>query len=472
MNAALPRLFVIGDSISIQYGPHLERLAAGHFAYDRKQDSAGAPRAASNLDTPTGANGGDSDMVLAYLRHRRAHNPIAADILLFNCGLHDIKTDPATGGIQVPLDRYEKNLRAILAEAAQMNLHPVWVRTTPVIDANHNRLSSTFHRFAKDVASYNAVADAVMAGAGVTVIDLHAFSEPLLPAGFADHVHYTDEVRRKQAAFIFDALRAAAPAPRPNLRFRLWDGPAPGVALDAGPEKEMPGNRISNITVPMLDVYLPAPGKATGAAIIVFSGGGYRQLAPGPRGSGAAFRFLPHGITVFSLKYRLTPPSAHVLRDALADAARAVRTVRARAGEWGVDPHRIAVIGLSAGANLALNLALNADSGDPASPDPIERQNSRPDFLGLCCTWPYNQEPDDFKITADAPPAYFVHARDDTTAPLGFAEAVSAAWQRAGAVTHLEIYATGGHSAFGMPNETATDWPGKFLRWMESLPVA
>lgn len=202
-----PRLFIIGDSISIQYGPYLEKLVEGTFIYDRKRDSAGAPKATSNLDVPTGANGGDSDMVLAYLRRRRVHDPIAADVLVLNCGLHDIKTDPVTGAIQVPLSRYEQNLRAIVEEARAMNLRLVWINTTPVIDEIHNTRSKAFHRFARDVAAINASAARIMSAAGVPVIDLHAFSAPLVPEGFMDHVHYTPDLCEKQAAFIAAEFR-------------------------------------------------------------------------------------------------------------------------------------------------------------------------------------------------------------------------------------------------------------------------
>jgi len=199
-------LFVIGDSISIQYGPYLEKLVANTFLYDRKQDDAGAPRAASNLDVPTGANGGDAGMVLAYLHHRRFHNPIPPGFLLVNCGLHDIKTHTATGNKQVPLARYKENLRAILNEARFMKLRFIWIRTTPIIDEHHNSRCNDFHRFACDVMAYNAAADAIMAGSGIDIIDLHTFTEKFLPAGFIDHVHFTEDVREKQAAFIFEKL--------------------------------------------------------------------------------------------------------------------------------------------------------------------------------------------------------------------------------------------------------------------------
>lgn len=204
----MPRLFVIGDSISIQYGDALERRLAGTFRYDRKRDDAGAPKALSNLDVPTGANGGDSAMVLAYLRHRRATAPIAADVLLLNCGLHDIKTDPTTRVRQVEPAAYEANLRAIVAEVAAMGLALVWVRTTPADENIHNPRQKEFWRFAADVAAYNAIADRVMGEAGAAILDLHTFSQAFLPAGFCDHVHYTEPVREEQARFLAEGLTA------------------------------------------------------------------------------------------------------------------------------------------------------------------------------------------------------------------------------------------------------------------------
>lgn len=208
---APPRVFVIGDSISIHYGPALERALAPRFAYDRLWAEPG--QATSNLDLPDGANGGDSRRVLAYLRWRQDHAPLPPGALLLNCGLHDIKRDPATRALQVPLEEYTANLRAILAVAAAMQQRVVWVRTTPVIDAVHNRKPGRFLRFAADVDAYNAAADAVMRTAGVPVVDLHAFSRALLPDGLIDHVHYTEPVREKQAAFLAEALRRIADVP-------------------------------------------------------------------------------------------------------------------------------------------------------------------------------------------------------------------------------------------------------------------
>ena len=176
------------------------------MAYDRKRSIDGKT-AESNLDIPQGANGGDSHCVLAYLRFRREKDPIRADILLLNCGLHDIKTDPATGSRQVTPEQYEANLRQIVEEAAAMGAQVAWLRTAPVIDEWHNS-RVPFHRSEADVETYNRIADRVMHEAGAHIIDFHAFCQTLLPEGLIDHVHYNEAARARQGQFIAEALRA------------------------------------------------------------------------------------------------------------------------------------------------------------------------------------------------------------------------------------------------------------------------
>jgi len=217
--AVSPPVFVVGDSISIHYGPFLETFLRHFATYDRKQDTPGGAKAEQNLDIPAGANGGDSRMVLAYLRARRLSDPIRADVLVLNCGLHDLRRDPVTSALQVPLDAYGRNLKAILDEARAANLSPVWIRTSPVIDAIHNEREPAkgFVRHAADVADYNRVADQIMAAAGIPVVDLHAFLTHFIPAGFADHVHYTPEISEKAAAFLAGALASLLPSLRRPL---------------------------------------------------------------------------------------------------------------------------------------------------------------------------------------------------------------------------------------------------------------
>lgn len=205
---SLTSLFVLGDSISIQYGPDLERFVSGEFSYSRKNPPPNAD-VADTINSATslhGPNGGDSSMVLEYLRYRRAEDPIPEGILLLNCGLHDIKMPPDTGKLQVGPEDYEQNLRLILAEANMMKLRTVWVKTTPVLDDIHNSRSSSFHRFARDVERYNTIADRVMTSANIPILDLHGFTARFLPEGYCDHVHFTPHLRQLQAAFLAGAL--------------------------------------------------------------------------------------------------------------------------------------------------------------------------------------------------------------------------------------------------------------------------
>ncbi|HPJ22564.1 MAG TPA: SGNH/GDSL hydrolase family protein, partial [Clostridia bacterium] len=103
-------IFVIGDSISLHYGPYLEKNVEGKFLYDRKRGIDGT---LDDLNGPLGANGGDSRHVLKYLREQHARK-VSYDILLLNCGLHDIKVNDEDGDNQVEADEYAGNLKAIL----------------------------------------------------------------------------------------------------------------------------------------------------------------------------------------------------------------------------------------------------------------------------------------------------------------------------------------------------------------------
>ncbi|SDJ78569.1 SGNH/GDSL hydrolase family protein [Paenibacillus naphthalenovorans] len=198
------QIYVIGDSISIQYGPYLEELLVPEFGYDRKR---GTEQALRDLNVPVGANGGDSGMVLAYLQEQREQQ-VRYDVLLLNCGLHDMKTDPASGSKQIPLEQYRANMRRIADIALSMANQVFWLRTTPLIDEVHNRLNTSFHRFHRDVIDYNAAADAIMEQQRIPLLDLYAFTLALGPDVYCDHVHFKDEVRKQQAEFIARELRS------------------------------------------------------------------------------------------------------------------------------------------------------------------------------------------------------------------------------------------------------------------------
>ena len=189
-------LFVLGDSISMHYGPFLETFVAGQFTCIRKGEKNAEP---GDLNLGNDINGGDSTLVLEYLNARVARG-FKPDLLLLNCGLHDIKTDPARGAKRVLIGQYEKNLREISRILQTSDIPVVWIRTTHVDETLHNRLIDAFWRYDHDVVLYNAVADAVFSG--TPIIDLYGFTKALGGNPFCDHVHFTEEVRRLQAAFI------------------------------------------------------------------------------------------------------------------------------------------------------------------------------------------------------------------------------------------------------------------------------
>jgi hypothetical protein len=146
-------------------------------------------------------------MVLDYLQTERDGH-VRYDILLVNCGLHDIKTHPYTGVKQIPLEQYRANLEKIARFAREMAQTFIWIRTTDAVEDIHNTEMSTIFRFHQDVLAYNAIADEVMRAHGVPLIDLYTFTRCFGISAFCDHVHYTDEVRALQAAYIAGYLEA------------------------------------------------------------------------------------------------------------------------------------------------------------------------------------------------------------------------------------------------------------------------
>ena len=201
-------LFVIGDSISIQYGRCLKNIVAGVFD-SRPPDEVNL--AAPDSESPVGVYAGDSSALVACIT-ARSDELASYDLLLLNAGLHDLRTNPQTRAKQVELAAYGPNLEAALQRTHEIGVQPIWVSTTPVDDDRHNTRTQEFHRFNADVLEYNRVAADVMATRDVPVIDLYAFVRNLGNDVYADAVHFTDRVQALQAAFIAGWLCASAPA--------------------------------------------------------------------------------------------------------------------------------------------------------------------------------------------------------------------------------------------------------------------
>src|SRR5437868_11026859 len=164
-------------------------------------------------------------------------------------------------------------------------------------------------------------------------------------------------------------LLAQTPQKMPKADL-LWPGGAPGAQ----------GNE--EIDQPTLTPYLSPAGHATGTALVVCPGGGYRNLAMDHEGDQVARWLNSLGVSAFVLKYRLGPKYHHPVE--LGDAQRAIRTVRHKAAEYRVSPDRVGIIGFSAGGHLASTAGTHFDAGDASAADPIDRMGSRPDFLVLC----------------------------------------------------------------------------------------
>lgn len=238
----------------------------------------------------------------------------------------------------------------------------------------------------------------------------------------------------------------------------------------------MGSRNIRNISRPALIPVLPDPAKATGTAVIVAPGGGFTALMIDNEGYAVARWLAERGIAAFVLKYRLnlTPADPAVYRQtliqqlsglandriksslatpafALQDAQDAVRTVRQRAGEWGVNPQRIGFIGFSAGALTTMSVGLTPD------------KDARPDFIG-----PIYGSMERQVVPADAPPMFAALAADDALFGKSDLGLISA-WREAKRPYELHIYERGGHG-FGMRQQGATSdlWIEQFLAWMQA----
>lgn len=256
------------------------------------------------------------------------------------------------------------------------------------------------------------------------------------------------------------------------LVMNLWKDKTPGQIEGAPPEWDDGTGRIRGTSEPGMLVYLPPEGKRNGVAIIACPGGGYEHLTKLVGADGMVETYVPQGVAIISLKYRLKPPSTDVAADALADGRRAVKLVRAHAREWGIDPHKVGMVGWSAGGNLLLNLISHPEAADDGkAADPVESQSSRPDFAGLMSPWPNALPITAYPIPTDAPPAFIGNAEDDHTAPVAFARAIGEAYKTAGAKVEMDIVPTGGHGAFEIGSGTAKDWPDKFTPWLKQVGI-
>jgi endo-1,4-beta-xylanase len=253
---------------------------------------------------------------------------------------------------------------------------------------------------------------------------------------------------------------------------RLWQNGAPGSEGVTAPEvfeksdnPKLP-TRFTVVHYPSIYVFLPPREKANGTAVVIAPGGGHSQLVIGKEGWDIADWLNRNGIAGFVLKYRLAraKDSHYTVPDhALADAARAMRIVRYRAKEFGVDPAKIGFMGFSAGGEVAAMMETRFDAGNDSAPDPIDRVSSRPDF-GVIVYPGY--KPGTIMVPKNAPPAFLVCADNDPSHVVTTAN-LYLDLQKQGISAEMHIYAAGAHG-FGMKpsNLPVASWPDRLKEWM------
>lgn len=258
----------------------------------------------------------------------------------------------------------------------------------------------------------------------------------------------------------------------------LWPAGAPGATGDAPADK------------PQLIAYLPDKELATGAAIMICPGGGYGHLAMDHEGDQIGQWLNSIGVAGFICDYRHRG-KGYGYPAPLDDAQRAIRTLRARAGEWGIDPQRIGILGFSAGGHLASSAATHFDDGDSASADPIQRVSCRPDFAVLCYSVIAFNEPfthygsqynllgkdadaqlvtkfsNEKQVTAQTPPTFLWSTNEDTAVPPENSVQFYLALRRAGVPAELHVFEHGRHGlglARDIPGTSL--WPTLCEQWL------
>jgi acetyl esterase/lipase len=271
-------------------------------------------------------------------------------------------------------------------------------------------------------------------------------------------------------------MHPAAAAPE---RIPLWPAGAPEAKGQTDNDQ------------PRLELYRPDKARANGAAVVVCPGGGYGGLAADHEGIQPARYFNSIGVTAYVLFYRL---GSHGYRHPvpLLDAQRALRLVRSRAAQDGIDAERIGIMGFSAGGHLAATAGTQSDAGNTAAPDPVDRLSSRPAFMVLC--YPVasfdpaithkgsvnnllgeragdaallRQLSSENNVTAQTPPAFLFHTTADAAVPVENSLRLYEALKRAGVRTELHAYQNGPHGVGLMHGDPVLGtWPGHLTAWL------
>lgn len=312
--------------------------------------------------------------------------------------------------------------------------------------------------------------------------------------------------RCKTAVVVFLAIAAGAagaadvaagqtawqPSPG-HIQIPIWPGAVPdarptkgtevsAIVVDTARRPKLVGGKpwtyVDSVSQPTMTVYSPV-GRNTGAAVVVFPGGGYSILAIDLEGTDACDWLTTNGITCVLLKYRVPCVKSGPYRDcrtALQDAQRTVGLIRFHAAKWHIDPRKIGVMGFSAGGHMVAAISTHFEKRLYPTVDAADSVSCRPDFA--IALYPghlavpergFALNPD-IRVTSRTPPTFLLQAEDDPVDPVENSIVYHAALRKAGVPVELHLYMKGGH-AFGLrrTNSPITDWPRLVQQWLGAL---
>jgi acetyl esterase/lipase len=289
--------------------------------------------------------------------------------------------------------------------------------------------------------------------------------------------------------FVSLVVASSAPGAEPLL-VNVWPARAPDEPGGNGPERVRlspqldrrqvevtePTRLITGVTNPTLTVYRPAKDRNTGTAMLICPGGGYWDLYWQLEGEEVAAWLNSMGVTGIILKYRVPrrpdEPKGEPARRPLQDAQRAVSLVRSRAGEWGIDPERIGMVGFSAGGHLAIATATSFDQRTYEPIDDVDKVSCRPDFAvsvypGYLKEKDKNELAPGLRIPDGTPPVFLAHGGDDIISPPEHSVVMYLALRRAGVPAELHVYAGAVHD-FGVrpADHPYAAWTTSCARWL------
>lgn len=274
------------------------------------------------------------------------------------------------------------------------------------------------------------------------------------------------------ALAFFCAVGAVRGDPRPpgaSAVVPLWPGGAPGSEARRNEPEIVTQGELTNVQNPSITVFLPA-GARGGAGVLVMPGGGHRRLNIEHEGYSVGRWLAANGLAAFVLKYRLARAPGSIYRievEELKDAQRAIRVVRGRAAEWGVDPNHVGVLGFAAGGHLAALASERYDTGIAGARDPIDRISCKPAFQALI----YPDDCEDIAANANSPPALLVAGFNDQPAiSQGIARAYLL-FQDVGVPAELHVFIGAGHG-FALDPGPAQAWGDRFRAWLITLGLA